>query len=122
MKFFVLVRESHVGIFNYLFFPNWDIIEMHIIKRLTLTQYWEKHPDVEDELEAWFFEVKHAHWHTTREVKARYSSADFLKDNRVVFNIKGNHYRLIVRINYDSGTVFILFIGTHAEYNKIDAE
>lgn len=95
---------------------------MHVIKRLTLSQYWDVHPDVEDELKAWFYEAKHANWKTPNEIKQRYSSADFLRDNRVVFNIKGNHYRLIVRINYASGTVFVLFIGTHAEYDKIDAE
>lgn len=95
---------------------------MHILKRPTLSQYWEKHRDVEDALKAWYFEAKHAHWKNTSDVKERYSSADFLNDNRVVFNIKGTRYRLLVRINYDSETIFILFIGTHAEYDKIDAE
>jgi mRNA interferase HigB len=95
---------------------------MHIIKRKTLIDFYEKHPSSKGALEAWFMEVKRAEWADTSDVKSLYRSADFIKGNRVVFNICGNNYRLIVKVNYQTKTVFIRFIGTHAEYSKIDAE
>ena len=95
---------------------------MHVIKRKTLLEYSEKHAIVKDALEAWYIEAKTAHWKSSQDVKKLYSSASFLGDNRVVFNIHGNAYRLLLRINYDSETVFILFIGTHAEYSKYNME
>jgi mRNA interferase HigB len=73
-------------------------------------------------LEAWYYEANRAQWASPAEVKVQYRSASTLKDNRVVFNIAGNKYRLVVRINYDSKTVFVRFIATHQEYDKIDAE
>ena len=94
---------------------------MHIISRRTLREFWEAHADAEDPLLAWFHEVKAAEWRGPDDVKRRYASADILPDNRVVFNIKGNEYRLIVRVNYASGTVFIRFVGTHAQYDRIAA-
>jgi mRNA interferase HigB len=72
-------------------------------------------------LKAWFQETSKANWKNTKPIKAQYPSASFLSDNRVVFNIKGNHYRLIVKINFDYQIVWVRFIGTHAEYDKIDA-
>ena len=95
---------------------------MHVIKRKTLVDYYEKHAIVKADLEAWYNEAKKAHWKTSQDIKDHFSSASFLCDNRVVFNIHGNAYRLLTRINYDSETVFILFIGTHAEYSKYDME
>lgn len=95
---------------------------MHIIARSTLQQFWEHHPDSKQSLMAWFKEAEHASWRSFEEIKKRYSSADHLHDNRVVFNIKGGNYRLIVKIHYNTGKVFIRFIGTHDEYNRIDAE
>lgn len=95
---------------------------MHVIKRKTLIDYYEKHAIVKEDLEAWYDEAKKAHWKSPQDIKNQFSSASFLGDNRVVFNIHGNAYRLLTRINYDSETVFILFIGTHAEYNKYDME
>ncbi|TLN22746.1 type II toxin-antitoxin system HigB family toxin [bacterium] len=95
---------------------------MRIFARSTLQQFWERHPDCEDSLKAWFVEALHASWHSPQEIKQRYASADVLPDNRIVFNIKGNQYRLIVKIHYNTGMVFIRFIGTHAEYDRIDAE
>ena len=95
---------------------------MHVIKKQKLMQCWEAHRDVEDELKSWFKEAEHADWKSPNDVIARYASADILPDNRVVFNIKGNHYRLVVKIHYNTGTVFIRFVGTHAEYDRIDAE
>ncbi len=97
---------------------------MHVIKRKTLVAFyqWPGNQDAKGALEAWYYEAKHAQWASPAEIKAQYRSASILKNNRVVFNIAGNKYRLIVRINYDSKTVFIRFIGTHREYDKIDAE
>lgn len=95
---------------------------MRIFARSTLQQFWEQHPDSKDSLDAWFAEALHASWRSPQEIKLRYSSADVLPDNRIVFNIKGNKYRLIVKIHYNTGMVFIRFIGTHAEYDRIDAE
>lgn len=94
---------------------------MRVIARKTLKDFWTKHADAEQPLKAWFHETRSARWKSFTDIKARYRSADALPGNRVVFNIKGNTYRLIVRIHYNTGLVFIRFIGTHAEYDKIDA-
>jgi mRNA interferase HigB len=95
---------------------------MRIISRKTLKHCWEDHRDAEDALNSWYKEAEHARWHSFEEIKQRYSSADPLPDHRVVFNIKGNSYRLIVQIHYNTGVVYIRFAGTHAEYDQIDAE
>lgn len=97
---------------------------MHVIKRKTLVEFFQQPgcQDAKGPLEAWYYEAKHAQWACPADIKAQYGSASILKDNRVVFNIAGNKYRLVVRINYDSKTVFVRFIGTHREYDKIDAE
>ena len=97
---------------------------MHVIKRRTLVEFFQQpgYQDAKGPLEAWYYEAKDAQWASPADIKAQYGSASILKDNRVVFNIAGNKYRLVVRINYDSKTVFVRFIGTHREYAKIDAE
>jgi len=95
---------------------------MHIIKRKTLMNFWNQHNDSETALRAWYSEVKKAAWVGPADIKKRYGSADFLKGDRVVFNICGNKYRLIVKIAYLQKVIFIRFIGTHKEYSKIDAE
>ena len=94
---------------------------MRVISRRTLKEFWEKHADAEQPLKAWFHETKIADWKSFVDIKARYGSADALPGDRVIFNIKGNTYRLIVRIHYNTGIVFIRFVGTHAAYDKIDA-
>lgn len=94
---------------------------MRVIAKKTLREFWEKHADCEQQLKAWFQEAEKAVWNTPNEIKVEYPSASILNDNRVVFNIKGNNYRLIVKINYDYQMVWIRFIGTHAEYDKINA-
>lgn len=94
---------------------------MRIISRRRLREFWELHADSEAALRTWFNEVKQATWRTPADVKAQYATASFLAHNRVVFNIKGNDYRLITAIRYDLGIVFIRFIGTHPEYDRIDA-
>lgn len=95
---------------------------MRIIKLKTLKDFWEKHSDVEGALKSWYFEAKQASWESFDDIKKRYNSADILSGNRVIFNIKGNSYRLIVKIHYNTGIVYIRFVGTHAGYDKIDAE
>jgi len=94
---------------------------LRVIAKKTLRDFWEKHADCEQQLKAWYQEAEDAAWKVTSDIKRDYPSASFLADNRVVFNIKDNHYRLIVKINYSYGMVWIRFVGTHAEYDKIDA-
>ena len=94
---------------------------MRVIARKALRDFYEQHADSKTALEAWFHEAVAARWHGPQEIKKRYPSADILTGNRVVFNIKGNSYRLIVKIHYNTGIVFIRFIGTHADYDKINA-
>ncbi|MGP1382146.1 MAG: type II toxin-antitoxin system HigB family toxin [Thainema sp.] len=95
---------------------------MRIISRSTLRDFWKSHPDAEGALKTWYYDASHADWKSPTDVKAVYGSASIIANNRVVFNIKGNTYRLIVAIRYDIGIIFIRFIGTHAEYDKVDAE
>ncbi len=95
---------------------------MRVFSRKTLVEFWTKHADSEQPLKSWFSEAEKAKWKTPTDIRLVYPTASFLADNRVVFNIKGNTYRLIVKINYDYGQVFVRFIGTHAQYDKIDAE
>ena len=97
---------------------------MHVISRKKLVEFYKHsgHQGAKGPLEAWYYETKHAQWASPADVKNHYRSASILKNNRVVFNIAGNKYRLVVRINYNSKTVFVHFIGTHQEYDKIDAE
>jgi len=94
---------------------------LRVIAKKVLREFWQKHPDSEQQLKTWFQEASKAVWKKPGNIKKDYPSASFLVDNRVVFNIKGNHYRLIVRLNYDFQMVWIRFIGTYAEYDKIDA-
>ena len=94
---------------------------MRVIAKKILREFWEKHADCEQQLRAWYQEAEGSSWKTPNEIKGEYPNASFLAGNRVVFNIKGNNYRLIVRINYDYGQVWVRFIGTHAQYDSIDA-
>lgn len=95
---------------------------MKIIAISTLRQFWQLHPDAEQPLKAWHEEVKNAQWQSMHDIKQTYAHASILKNNRVVFNIKGNHYRLIAAFWFRAGYVYIKFIGTHQEYDKVDAE
>lgn len=94
---------------------------MRVIAKKRLIAYWEKHRDAEQPLKAWYDEAIKAEWKTPQDIKNHYSSASFLLNNRVVFNIKGNDHRLIVAIAYRLGVLYIKFVGTHAEYDKVDA-
>ena len=86
-----------------------------------LREFWTKHADCEEQLKVWFREAEKGKWKNINALKKEYPSASILKDNRIVFNIKGNKYRLIVKFNYDYQVCWIRFIGTHADYDKIDA-
>ena len=94
---------------------------MRIIAKRTLRQFWELYPDAEDPLLAWYREVEKEDWTKPSQVKDKYRSASFVGD-RVVFNIKGNDYRLVVKINYPYRVVYVRFVGTHEEYDEIDVE
>ncbi len=94
---------------------------MRIIARGTLRDFWERHSDAEDALRAWYQDANQAQWKTPEDIKRVYASASIVGNNRVVFNIKGNQYRLIVAVNYPLGIVYIRFIGSHREYDKVDA-
>lgn len=94
---------------------------MHIIALRTLREFWERHPRAEAPLRSWYAEASRAEWRTPDDIKAAHCNASFLPNNRVVFNIKGNDYRLIVAVRYAGGVMFIRFVGTHAENDRIDA-
>lgn len=93
-----------------------------IISRTTLVEFWKKHPKARIPLSAWYEEAKKSLWNEPKAIRERYRSADFLPGNRVVFNVGGNNYRIIVKMEYRFGGVFIRFVGTHSEYDRIDAE
>ena len=98
---------------------------MRVIALTTLRAFWEENPDVADAKEpllAWYRHVLRADWASPSEVKADFGRASILRDGRVVFNIGGNKYRLVVWINYRRRVVYIRFIGTHAQYDRIDAQ
>lgn len=95
---------------------------MRVIAKKILREFWKKHHDCEQQLKSWYQEALSAEWKNTNEVKLEYPTASIIGDSRVVFNIKGNSYRLIIKINFDYQMVWIRFIGTHAEYDKINAK
>ncbi|WP_299496456.1 type II toxin-antitoxin system HigB family toxin [uncultured Shewanella sp.] len=97
---------------------------MRIVSRAALKAFWEqpKYKDSEQPLKSWFDEAKHADWRSSHDIKALYRNASFVGNNRVVFNIHGNKYRLIIAVNYQFSMCYIRFVGTHAEYDKVNAE
>lgn len=96
---------------------------MRVIAKQTLREFWERRPRnaaAKTPLQDWHAQVSAADWATPSDVKAQYADASILRGGRVVFNIAGNKYRLVVRINYAYRVVYVRFIGTHAEYDEID--
>ena len=91
---------------------------MRILGLLVLDDFKKSHADARGPLDAWRREVEEAEWQSPQDIKQRYRSADFLGDNRVIFNIKGNSYRLVVKVRYQNGMVVVEWVGTHAEYGK----
>ena len=95
---------------------------MRVLAKKVLREFWRKYNDSSEQLKTWYKEASKSSWTSPSDIKSEYSKASILKGGRVVFNICGNKYRLIVEINYKREWVFIRFIGTHQEYDKIDAE
>lgn len=95
---------------------------MRVIAVSALRSFWTKHPDAEQALKSWYAEAANATWKQPADIKAVYRNASVLKNRRVVFNIKGNDYRLIVAVAYKLQIVYIKFVGTHQEYDRVDAE
>jgi len=94
---------------------------MRIIAISTLRAFWAKHSDAQTPLMAWYALASRSQWKSPSDIKEAYRNASFTANNRVVFNIKGNDYRLVVLVRYDKGLLFVKFVGTHAQYDKIDA-
>ena len=95
---------------------------MRIIAIRALREFWVRHPPAETPLRGCYAETSRAEWKTPADIKAAYRNASFLGNNRVVFNIKGHDYRLVVAVRYTQQLMFVRFIGTHAEYDRINAE
>ena len=96
---------------------------MQIVARRTLKQFWERHPQAEGPLRAWFATVSTARWSGPNDVKRQFgTTADFVADNRVIFDVGGNKFRLIVHVSYAFGRVLVKFVGTHSEYDRIKPE
>ena len=97
---------------------------MRIIAQRTLREFWKQpgHRDAEQPLKAWYAEARNAAWRTPADIKTQYGSASIVGDNRVVFNIAGNKYRLVVQFHYNAGIGYVRFVGTHKEYDQIDVE
>ena len=94
---------------------------MRLIALGTLRNFWDRHPDAEIPLRSWYADASRADWRRPADIKAAYRNASFIANNRVVFNIKGNDYRLVAAVHYNRGMMFIRFVGTHREYDRIDA-
>jgi mRNA interferase HigB len=95
---------------------------LRVIAKKILREFWEKHNDCEQQLKSWYQETSKAEWQNSNEIKLEFPTVSIIGDNRIVFNIKGNAYRLIVKINFDYQMVWIRFIGTHSEYDKVNAK
>jgi mRNA interferase HigB len=95
---------------------------MRIISRRLLREIWEKHPDACIPLQTWYHDVERSDWRKPSDIKSQHRNASFVADNRVVFNIKGNKYRVVVVVVYKASIVYIRFVGTHEEYDHIDVE
>ena len=124
-KWAMYINERKISLKN---LPYWEICftfvskNVRVIAKGTLRDFWIIHKDCEEQLKSWYDEADRSSWISPNEIKLDYPSASILQGNRVVFNIKGNSYRLIVKINYKVGIIWIRFIGTHGEYDKINAE
>lgn len=94
---------------------------MRVIAKKVLREFWQRHTDAEQHLKAWYKEASKANWTLPNDIRDQYAKVSILKSGRAVFNICGNSYRLVAKINYERGWVFIRFIGTHNDYDRIDA-
>jgi mRNA interferase HigB len=103
----------HSAARSFTLFPLWE--QMIIANRSALLEGWEKHADAKGALVAWFTEAEKAQWRSPSDIKVRYASASIWPGNVVVFNVRGNRYRLAVKVNYAAGIVMVQWFGTHAE-------
>jgi mRNA interferase HigB len=94
---------------------------MRVISKASLVRFWAKHPNSKQALQTWFEDASHAKWKHPQDIKLRYASASFVGSNRVVFNIKGNEYRLVAAVAYRFSAIYIKFVGTHQQYDTVDA-
>lgn len=94
---------------------------MHVIKKKTLQDFWQQHPAAETPLRAWLKDAENAEWRSMHDIKAYARTADLVGDHRAVFNIGGNKFRLVVLCLLAKGRLYVRFVGTHAEYDRIDA-
>ena len=94
---------------------------MRVIAKAALREFWMKHPDAEGALNAWWADAQRAAWKAPSDITANYANVSLLANGRVCFNIRGNHYRLIVKVLYKSQVIYVKFVGTHAEYDEVDA-
>lgn len=118
----LLLKKKQISRFgNFFWYLCQKITPLRVIAKKIIRDFWEAHADSEQQLKSWFQEASKAVWKNPNEIKQEYPSASILNNNRVVFNIKGNNYRLIVKINYGYRMIWIRFIGTHAEYDTINA-
>lgn len=123
----VLYANAQNACQNNLIFPFRELFlplknnNLRVIAKKILRDFWSKYPDCEQQLKAWYKESEDANWKNPNEIKREYPSASILEDNRIVFNIKGNKYRLIVKINFHYQMLWIRFIGIHSQYDKIGA-
>ena len=92
-----------------------------IFAKSTLREFWNEYPESEQYLKTWYDTVNSSKWKNPNDVKQTYANASILKDSRIVFNIKGNSFRLVAKFNFEKQWVFIRFIGTHEQYDRIDA-
>lgn len=93
---------------------------MRIITKKRLRDFWGQYPDAQESLEAWYYETLKADWSNPQQIKNKFRNASIIPHNRVIFNIRGNDYRLVVKINYPYRVVYIRFIGTHKQYDSIE--
>lgn len=93
---------------------------MRVITKRVLRQFWGRFPDAENALKTWCSEAMGAKWRTPVDIKGKFGNASIVTGNRMVFNICGNKYRLVAHIHYNTGLIYIRFLGTHAEYDQID--
>ncbi len=93
---------------------------MNVVTRRRLQEFWARHPRAEAPLKAWYRLVRAAEWSTPQDIRDQFGNADFLADNRVIFDVAGNHYRIVVRVSYPFKQVLVKFVGTHKEHNDID--
>ena len=94
---------------------------MRVIAISTLRDFWARHPDSEQALREWYVKTERANWNSLNDIRNDSNSVDYVKNQRYVFNIKGNDYRLVAAIKFTPKLVYIRFVGTHGEYDKIDA-